>query len=490
MDKVVANVHRQVRTAVEQAGLTGKTLLVAVSGGPDSLTLLHALAELREKPGLNLHGAHLDHGLRDEASAGDAQVVAERFRALDIVFTLEKADVPAARKALRMSLEEAAREVRYAFLARLAEERGADAIALGHTADDQAETVLMHLIRGAGLAGLRGIEALSRRAVGQHEAVLFRPLLEVSRRDTSHYCGALDLQPVMDQSNLSRDITRNRVRLDLLPLLEQFNPEIRAAITRLSRTASRDLSYLEEQVDRAWDRTVRVDDSKVNVDREAFSSLHAALQGHLLRRAVAVLKPDLRDLEQYHIDTMAALLGGPAGGSLDLPGGLRFSVSYSDATVSQTADGAGRRPPLDGEYELRIPGETLLPGWRVRSSLQEADGQHSVGSLRRARASQGARGEEYPDGLAVRLDYDAVGTALSVRSRRPGDRFQPLGMDRTKKLQDFMVDARIPRELRDSIPLVVSPRGIAWVVGWRIADWAKLAATTKKALKLNFTRVD
>ena len=488
MDKLVAKVHRQVRRAVEQAGLTGKTLLVAVSGGPDSLTLLHALAELRVKPGLNVYGAHLDHGLRGGASARDARLVAERFRALDIDFTLDKADVPAARKALRMSLEEAAREVRYAFLARLAEERGADAIVLGHTADDQAETVLMHLIRGAGLAGLRGMEALSRRPVEQHEAVLFRPLVEVSRRDTLDYCRALDLQPVMDQSNLSRAITRNRVRLDLLPMLEQFNPEVRAAITRLSRTASRDLSYLEEQVDRAWDGTVRVESSKVLVDREAFSALHPALQGHLLRRAVAAMKPDLRDLEQYHLDTMAGLLGGPAGASLDLPGGLRFSVSYSDATVSKTADGAERRPPLDGEYELRIPGETLLPGWRVRSSIADSDGLHAVDGLRRDRASQGARGEEYPDGLSVRLDYDAVNRSLSVRSRRPGDRFQPLGMDHAKKLQDFMVDARIPRELRDSIPLVVSPRGIAWVVGWRIADWAKVTPTAKKTLDLSFTR--
>ena len=487
MDRVVAKLHRHVRSAVRQSALAGKALVVAVSGGPDSLALLHALAHARGELDLTLHGAHLDHGLRGGASVRDARLVEERFGALEIELTSDRADVASVREARGASLEEAARDVRYAFLARVADERRADAIALGHTSDDQVETVLMHVIRGAGLAGLRGMETLSRRPVGQLDAVLFRPLLELTHQDTSEYCRALDLRPVMDESNLSRDMTRNRVRMDLLPLMEQLNPGVRHAIGRLSRTASRDLSYLEEQVERVWGETVQVHDAEVRLDRETFSALHPALQGHLLRRAAGHVNRGLRDLDQYQLDTMASLIGGPAGASLDLPGDLTFSVSYSSATLARGAGRTQRAARLDGRHALRIPGETLLPGWRVRASLEDP----GVGGSHRFPAHPGAEtgaAPEYPDGLAARLDYDAVDGGLSVRSRRPGDRFQPLGMDRAKKLQDFMVDARIPRVLRDGIPLVVSPRGIVWVMGWRIADWAKVTPEAKRALGLSFTR--
>jgi tRNA(Ile)-lysidine synthase len=471
MDKVIASLHRHVRQALERSGLTdGKRLVVAVSGGPDSLALLYALHHLRGELGLELHGAHLDHGLRGEASRADARFVAETFRSLGVPFTVEDADVASFRRERGLSLEDAAREVRYAFLFRVAADQQADAIALGHTSDDQAETVLLHLIRGSGLAGLRGMEPATRRALAGHETILARPLLEVSRRETAAYCRAMGLEPRLDESNLSPELGRNRLRLELLPILKRYNPAVRDALARLSRSVAQDLAFIEAQVEAEWDRVARFSDKSLELDRNAFARLPPAIQSHMLRRAVLSVKGDLEDVEQNHIADMVRLMAGPAGKSLDLPGGIRFSVGYAEAMLTPTSRGdLCPLPPLEGEHPLNIPGETTLPGWRVSARLIPLP----------------ARGEGEASYTAI-LDYTSLGGRLWVRPRRPGDRFQPLGMAQPKRLQDFMVDSRIPRAWRDRVPLVVSPRGIVWVVGWRIAEWARVKDEEGLKLELRF----
>ena len=480
-NRVVSAFHRRVRAALEQSGpAAGKSLVVAVSGGPDSMALLHALCHLRRDLGLELHGAHLDHGLRGDASEADARFVAETFRRLGIAFTLEQSDVPSFRRKHRLSLEQAAREVRYAFLGRVALEQHADAIALGHTADDQAETVLMHILRGSGLAGLRGMETASRRVLSGKETVLLRPLLLVSREETAEYCRALGLEPRLDESNLSLEPKRNRIRTQLLPLLKGYNPAVGDALLRLSRSASRDLEYMEGEVDGVWADTVSHLDGGVAVDRDAFSRLAPAIRSHLLRRAVTEGKGGPEDIEQSHVDAMARLMAGPAGRSLDLPGGLRFSVSYAQATLTSSERDQCPLPALDGEHALKVPGKSLLAGWRIEAHVLDRRRDEETSSF-----SQGAL-EESPAVHTAVLDYGALGGQLRVRPRRPGDRFQPLGMSQAKKLQDFMVDSKIPRPWRDRVPLVVSPTGIVWVVGWRIAEWARVRDDTHRQLELRF----
>ena len=483
-NKAITRLHRHVTVALKQSGLApGKRLVVAVSGGPDSLAMLYALHHLRDTLDLRLHGAHLDHGLRGDASKADAQFVAETFRRLSIPFTLEEADVPTFRQEHRLSLEEAARELRYAFLSRVVAKQGADATALGHTGNDQAETVLMRILRGTGLAGLRGMAAVTRRACDGGEIVLVRPLLGVSRRETADYCRALKLEPRQDESNLSLELTRNRVRMELLPLLEGYNPAVLDALVRLSSTAAQDMAYIEAQVDKVWHETVREDGNGVVLNRAAFSQLAPALQSHLLRRAVLAVKGNLNDVEQGHVDDMARLMAGPAGKSLDLPGGLRFAVSYTGALLRSKEREPCSLPALDGQHRLQIPGETLLRGWSVVATILDQQGQPTeVPDFNREAPEICTRSH------SACLDYDSLGGELWVRSRAPGDRFQPLGMPQDKKLQDFMVDSKIPRPWRDRVPLVVSPRGIAWVVGWRIAQWAKVTEKTAHAVQLRFLR--
>ncbi|MCI0790256.1 MAG: tRNA lysidine(34) synthetase TilS [Chloroflexi bacterium] len=456
-NRAVRVVRRRIRQELETAHLTGQKLVVAVSGGPDSLTLLYALHALREELILTLHGAHLDHGLRGEASEKDARFVANTFADLGMESTIERSDVAGYREMNRLSAEGAAREVRYAFLARVARQQNAAAIALGHTSDDQAESVLMHLLRGTGLTGLQGMRTLSRRGAGEEQVVLVRPLLGVSRKETEAYCAARNLEPRHDETNDVPDMTRNRVRAELLPVLESYNPAVRRGLVRLARNASLDVDYFKQQVDAVWSEVCTTEAGGISIDLGSFRELHPALQRHLLRKAVLCVKGNLEDLEQIHVEDMARLASGSAGKSLDLPGGLKFAVGYREAVIRRREAGTAPAQALALEacHEVRVPGEIFMPGWEVRASLQ-------------------FQGDVPPaSGPVALLSAAALAGRVWVRTRRPGDRFQPLGMAHRKKLQDFMVDSKIPRDQRDGVPLLVTPRGIAWVVGWRVAEWAR-----------------
>ena len=482
-DSAVDRVHSEVEAALRDSFAGAASLVVAVSGGPDSMALLHALLHLRGRLGLSLRGAHLDHGLRGDAGAADAAFAANAFDSAGIPCAVEKADVAAHRAAHRLSLEQAAREVRYAFLARVYREHGADAVALGHTADDQAETILMHVVRGSGLTGLRGMEARSTRRVDGAEVRFVRPLLAVTRADTEAYCRALGLRPRMDESNRSPDFTRNRVRAELLPLLEELNPSVRDALLRLSTTAARELSYLDGEVDRLWQDAAEVGQDRVALDRRTIGRLPTALRAHALRRAVAAVKGDLDGVHLRHADDMMRLLKGPAGRAIDLPGGLRFHVGYDEAIVARADADLCPLPRFEGEHALTAMGETRVGGWRIAVRLVDRPADDAL-----RRSGDGGAGDTAGGPPAVslaRMSRRAVEGGLVLRTRRPGDRFRPLGAPGHKKLQDFMVDAKIPASWRDRVPLVVTPRGIAWVVGWRIAEWSRVTPEDRQVVEIS-----
>lgn len=468
-----------VRARLEECGLRDGSLVVAVSGGPDSTALLLALTELQRTLGLRLHVAHLDHGLRAD-SADDASFVRELARGLGHACTVERADVAAYRRERRLSPEAAAREVRYAFLARVARIVGADAVAVAHTRDDQAETVLLHLVRGGGLAGLRGMSVRSTYRGAGGPVSLVRPLLDVAREETAAFCRSRGVEPRQDPSNMLTTIPRNHLRLNVLPELARINPQVGAALARLARTAALDVDYIEGQVDDVWREAVRESDGGLLLDCGVVNAQHRAVMHHLLRRAYATVRGSEADLEQVHLEEMARLLSGPAGRKTALPGGLTLEAGPKDAWLSAGRPYPCPLPSLEGEHALPASGEGTVGGWRVR-----------------------AREEAWPAALDggpfdAYLDRDVLGGALAVRTRRRGDRFQPLGVgasgngrgETTTKLQDFLVDQRVPRSWRDQVPLVVSPRGIAWVVGWRIAHWARVTPQTRRALRLEFTPVE
>ena len=462
---------------MQAAGLLsppGQTVVVAVSGGPDStalLGLLHALAQTRS---LRIHVAHLDHGLRGAESNEDAVYVRELCRRFSLPVTVEKTDVARVRAQRRLSWEAAAREVRYDFLARVAAEVGSRAVVLGHTADDQVETVLMHLLRGTGIRGLRGMLPISRwrSRGGTQEVLLVRPLLKVHRHETEAYCSGLGLVARLDSSNMDRRFTRNRVRRDLLPQMERFSPTVREAVTRLAGTVAEDVAYVDQQVLEAWPSVATREILGMRLNRGAFNDLHPSLQAHLLQRAYVELVGEGSDLNLAQVQGMRHLASQGAGRSLSLGHGIRFFTTYQDMLM------AGALPaspwPSVEEQPLSIPGETLAQGWRI--------------AVRRMDDTSVPNGLAHDDPFRAYLDLDALGKGVTLRARLPGDRFQSQGMEGTKKLKAFMIDARIPRGWRDTVPLVVGRDGIAWVVGWRIAQWARVTSETREVVEVTFSR--
>jgi tRNA(Ile)-lysidine synthetase-like protein len=479
----------------------GDTIVVAVSGGADSLCLMHVLWTLAPGAGWRLHVAHLDHGLRGEESARDALLVAESAARLGLPATVERRDVAAHRQARRLTMEEAAREVRYAFLAEVARRVGAAAVATGHTADDSVESIVLHWLRGAGLAGLRGIQPARPLAPGTagQPVRLIRPLLDLNRADTESYCRETGLDFVVDATNADERLPRNRIRRRLLPDLETYNPNLRRTLLRAAAVAADHHDFMAVQVAERW-ALVMSDDSggALAVDRRRFTDQHSAMQSGLLREALTRLWGGWQDFGWVHVDGMrAAIATGRVGTVVDLPHGLALAVGYESAWVGpqegvrQAVDRGDDLPAAPASpLRLAAPGVTTLPGspWSLVVELDSGTG-------------------DLCELLSVCVDADEVGGELWLRGPRPGDRLQPLGMTGTKKLQDLLVDAKVPRAKRTELPLVECGRGLVWVAGrpglpaltyprsgqaaragW-LAHWARVRPETGRAWRLRFTRV-
>lgn len=476
----ISRIRRTVRERILEAGLTSKHLVVAVSGGPDSLSLLDTLVSLRKDLKLTLHGAHLNHCIRGTNSYRDAQAVRELFGGYGISCTVAEIDVPQLRKERKLSIEEAARLARYDFLGQVVQDVGADAVALGHTASDQAETVLLNVVRGTGLAGLSGMEVFSQRPIMGQAISLFRPLLNLWRNETLEYCEAMGFEPRWDETNDSTRLARGYLRQSLLPALKWFNPSVEKALVRLANNAARDLSYIEEQTELVWNDTVRVCSQFVEIDRNIFADLPESLQMQVLRKSVAAAKGDLANLDQSHLEGMMKLIRNRTGHSIDLPDGLTLSVDYTVAILAYDDKRMLGLPEINGRYSLNVPGETIMGRWRFHAAIRPSNEVEDYENKQVL----------FPDGLTAYFSPSLIDMPIHVRSRESGEVFQPLGMHGHKKIQDFMVDARIPQVLRDRIPLLATITSVAWITGWRIAEWSKVQSADKNCLKIRAELVE
>ncbi len=468
-----AGLERQVAAALRRAGYsnTGVTLVVGVSGGPDSSALLYALDRLREAHGLSLHVAHLNHNFRGQEAEDDAAFVAEVSKELGLPVTVAKED-PHEYQSKRgiSSFEQGAREMRYAFMARVAKDAGARAVTVGHTADDLAETVMLHVLRGAGLYGLRGMAEVSEWPWPANSGglQLFRPLLDVTKDQTAEYCREIGRTYREDSGNYLWRFTRNKLRHDLMPRLAQdYNPQVRNALVRLARTAAEELDFVEGELDRVWPGVAVESQGEVRFSRTALGGLHSVLQRLALRRGYILVTGDATRLRESHLVAMEGLALGKRGGrSLELPGGVILRQEYGELVLTRDRQADCPYPELDGEHPILLPVEpgveTVVSAgpWLVTMQVGMAAGEPSW---------SGAE-----DGWTACLDRGALGEGALVRAWRPGDRIQPLGMRGRKKLQDLFTDLRVPRHWRGRVPLLESARGIAWVVGHRITDWAKV----------------
>ena len=473
-------------------------IVIGVSGGPDSLCLLHALHALSRAHGWSLHVAHLHHGLRGHDADADAEFVARLAAEWGLPCAVERADVPALARRKRLAVEAAARQARYAFLARLARGLGTGFIAVGHTADDQAETVLMHFLRGAGLAGLRGMMVVTplaeyrlaeegREMPAASEAgplMLLRPLLEVPRTEVEAYCARLGLSPRFDRSNLDKTYYRNRLRHELLPILATYNPGIKRVLCRTAAVVTDDYEYLHSEMLQAWARIVRRETAtSITFDLAQWRALPPSLGRAVLREAVHRLRRALRNINWEHIERAFRLARDEtrgAGRRATLPQGLMLMVGYHDLVVAEEAALPLPDAPqlLVSPLVLVVPGVTDLVGsnWRFLTRVMTP-------------ADLPLGWEGNPDPWQAAADLDAAGDHLSLRGREAGDRFCPLGLaGHQTKLGEFFINEKVDRALRARWPLVVGPRGIVWVPGLRLDERVRVHAGTQRVLWLECRR--
>jgi tRNA(Ile)-lysidine synthase len=476
----VERVERAVGDSLRRAGVLkpGDTVVVAVSGGADSLCLLYVLHRLSSELHCSFHVAHLDHMLRGPESQQDAEFVAAQAHALGLPCTVEARDVGAYRVARKCSLEEAAREVRYAFLREVASGVGARVVLTGHTRDDAVETIMLHILRGSGVHGLRGLEPVAGYpSTGEEKTtpgspLLVRPLLRVSRREAKECCDALGLMSREDASNDSTEYLRNRIRSELLPSMRELNPRVDEALLRLSALAVEDDEQLMRLTRERWQVLATETSDSVSIDLSGFLESTPALQSRLVLLAMVHLNGCARDVSSEHVSAVRDIALNSLGKQVDVASGIVWRREASNLTAlrrhpPEALDAAAM--PIDS-VALPIPGQVLLPAGRIT-----------------ARAAAPGEIVDSRDPFVVYIDEGATGDTLLVRRRRPGDRFRPLGMQDDKKLQDFMVDAHIASGVRDRVPIVCSPTGIVWVAGWRIDERVKVTPDTRSVVRLEFT---
>ncbi len=457
----------------------GEAVVVGVSGGADSVCLLHLLKNMAASLDLRLIVAHLNHQLRPEAGA-DEQFVRQTALAWGLAYVSDRQDVSRAAADHKTSLEAMARYRRYQFLWRVAVEAGANKVAVGHHADDQAETVLMHFLRGTGLSGLRGMApatAMDRLPLGHDFSppgpapTLIRPLLEISRPDIEAYCHRHKLSLRSDPSNQDTTFFRNRLRHELLPYLETFNPNIRQVLQRTANIAAADFEWLSDQLDRVWPMiTRRVEAVNVIFDKQGWLDLPLALKRLALRRAVYELEDNLRDLDFGHIDQMVTLLEqGRGNKQVTLPHRLLLVVEYDTFTIKYQHD-----PPPRPDFPTLSPDAIVPVTWPGVTSLPQAEWQLRVEFLTPTEIDQDRLTQ--PGRWALYLDAALVGQSLILRTRRPGDSFTPFGLaGHRQKISDFMINQKIPARQRDLIPLLVTEADqILWVCGYRAAEQTRI----------------
>lgn len=451
-------------------------VVVAVSGGPDSMALLHILHEFNRTLdwSLKIHVAHLNHRIRGEDADHDAAFVHAAADGLQLPCTVETRDIPAIATERGLAVEETGRQERYAFFGRVALQTGSNLVALAHHADDNAETILHRIIRGTGLRGLSGIPRI-RTLSASSDVRIIRPLLRWRREQIMEYVNNSGIAYRDDATNASDEIMRNRIRNRVLPMLEQdINPQAREALIRLGEQAEWLEEFLRETVQRTFETLIiSRNDRELILNADALARKSRIVQAELVRLGYRSLGLGEQDLSFAHLVSVLDLIADPASGKQAvLPNGLTVGKRYHQLTFSLPIDES--REAIAPEIAVNLPGVTILPIRRLEIDCAILEvSEKDIPDLRRA----ATRMEEY-------LDFEAIRPPLVVRKRRPGDRFFPLGAPGSKKLSDFLTSNKVDPRERERIAVLCDHLGPIWIIGHRIDDRVKMTALTRQVLRL------
>ena len=462
----------QVKRSIDRNHLLdqGDRLVVGVSGGLDSMVLLHLLNTYRQEYNLSLVIAHVNHGLRPDESEKEAELVQEESRRLGLPFEYGQFNVKEFQKARGLSPQDAARRIRFRFFNDLFRKHGAQKITLGHNADDQVETVLLRLIRGSGLRGLKGMLPIRQGKV-------IRPLLETWRREIESFAIQNGIPFLQDSSNLKKNYLRNKLRLDLIPLIEkEYQPNFKKVIVKTSTILKEEDDYLERGAEEAYQTIVHEQNGMLFFRFSEFQSIHRAIQWRVVQKMLGRIYNGGMETEVgawWDGDSIDSKLSHPSPSLfLELPHGVYLEKRYDMVFL-----GKGRVKPIPPfEVELTTPGHTFIEEIEKEVVVEQIDRGDQFGDL-------------IGDPNTALLDYQSLQSPLKVRNFRPGDRFQPLGVKGNQKLKEFFIDHKVPRFERPKIPILTSGERIAWVVGYRIDERFKVTDQTKRILRVEVKTV-
>jgi tRNA(Ile)-lysidine synthase len=453
-------------------------LIVGVSGGMDSMCLLHLLY----KSGFSIVAAHFDHSLRD-TSSDDARFVQNACDLWGIPFELKRMDVNKYCKEHGQNIEEGARNLRYEFLFDTAKNKGASAVLVAHHADDQVETVLMHFIRGAGLSGLKGMKYTSFLRQFSKTIPIIRPLLDVTRKSIEIYCEENKILFVMDKTNTDVTFFRNRLRYEVIPQMETYNPRFRETLIRTTHSLQADYDLVNDLVSKEWEKVIIEFQSRfIKLNLAQLRSLSKGLRWRVIIKAIKILRPDIRDLDQSVLIRMDEFITGSFYGKrIDLINHLESYMVTDGLLICES----GYKEPVRLIPQYYQPAQSLgFPlamdfsnGWQLKGSIVENKMNEEDIS-------------KHPSNYEAWLDIDSIHGEITIRKALPGDRIQPLGNEgHHTKISDIFINHRIPKDARQAYPIFCDSKEIIWLPGIMISDKCKVTPATKKILHLRFTKV-
>lgn len=450
-----------------QYGLTGnRPIILGVSGGADSLCLL----DLMVKTGLPLVVAHFDHQLRAESGA-DAEKVKTLAQKYGLKFCLGNGKVSEYAQINKLSIEEAARYCRYRFLFDIAGENQAEAVAVAHTADDQVETVLMHLMRGTGLSGLKGMTSRSILPEWNARIPLIRPLLDIWKEEIQAYCLSNQLEPLIDQTNQDVTYFRNRLRHQLIPYLTEYNPQIKMGVWRMAQSLEGDYEVLQNVILETWNNLIiKMSKNGVVLSHPKIKQLPVGLQRNMVRKAILAQRPYLRDIDFDTVEKVLTFIQSPSRSKqMDLVDGIAISIIGDHLIFGSPAAGIeiedfpslvdpeSRPCPQNGEISLDHGWKLIFTTFSTRCALDMIN-----------------KRQEH-----AWLDMEQMPHPLTIRGRKVGDRFSPMGMDgHNIKISDFFINQHLPLVIRNKYPLICSGDEIVWVPGMRLGEKGKVSSKT------------
>jgi len=455
----------QVRRTIDHYHLLekGDRVIVGVSAGVDSMVLLHLLNAFRQEFDLFLIVAHIHHGLRPVESEREAELVQKESVRFGLPFEYGQFNVKEFGESEGFSLQDAARRIRFQFFHDLLKKYGGGKIALGHNADDQVETVLLRLLRGSGLKGLKGMLPI-------REGRVIRPLLEVWKEEIEGFARENSISYLTDSSNLKGDYLRNRLRLNLIPLIEQdYQPGFRQAIIRTSTILREENDFIEKEAGEAYQKIAYEEGGEIVFKFSAYQSLHKAIQWRVIQRVLERMDggSNMDEGEWSDVNLIyRRLQQPPASLLLELSHGLSLEKRYDRVLLRR--ERPRTIPPF--EVEINVPGRTYIREIEREVVVEEREWSESM------------RPDDFRK-VAI-LDFYSLQFPLRMRNFRPGDRFQPMGTQGTQKLKEFFIDHKIPKFERPSIPLLISGEMIAWIVGYRIDERFKVTAKTERVLRV------